>query len=149
ESVVLSIRGTFSMQDTVTDLVCDSADFMGGSCHRGLRQGAEMLLADAKSDVLQQLNRHRGYRLVVTGHSLGGGASRVVKTFSIKSFFLYESSELGLGSTRVLCYAFAPPPVFGPLDKLSGETQRAIRSFVFGNDMVCRMSLASAYELFR
>lgn len=24
ESVVLSIRGTFSMQDTVTDLVCDS-----------------------------------------------------------------------------------------------------------------------------
>lgn len=24
-SVVLSVRGTFSMQDTVTDLVCDSA----------------------------------------------------------------------------------------------------------------------------
>lgn len=25
KSVVLSVRGTFSMQDTVTDLVCDSA----------------------------------------------------------------------------------------------------------------------------
>lgn len=62
---------------------------------------------------------------------------------------LRRRSELGLVSTRVLCYAFAPPPVFGPLEKLSGETQRAIRSFVFGNDMVCRMSLASAYELFR
>ncbi|CAM9246385.1 unnamed protein product [Ectocarpus fasciculatus] len=144
ESVVLSIRGTFSMQDTVTDLVCDSTDFMGGSCHRGLRQGAEMLLADAKSDVLQQLNRHRGYRLVVTGHSLGGGVSIL-----LTMMLLRRRSELGLGPTRVLCYAFAPPPVFGPLEKLSGETQRAIRSFVFGNDMVCRMSLASAYELFR
>lgn len=46
-----------------------------------------MLLADAKSDVLQQLNRHRGYRLVVTGHSLGGGAGRVVETLSITWFF--------------------------------------------------------------
>ncbi|CAN0130781.1 unnamed protein product, partial [Ectocarpus sp. 4 AP-2014] len=144
ESVVLSIRGTFSMQDTVTDLVCDSADFMGGSCHRGLRQGAEMLLADAKSDVRHQLNQHKGYRLVVTGHSLGGGVSIL-----LTMMLLRRRSELGLVSTRVLCYAFAPPPVFGPLEKLSGETQRAIRSFVFGNDMVCRMSLASAYELFR
>lgn len=48
-------------------------DFMGGSCHRGLCQGAEMLLADAKGDILQQLAQHKGYRLVVTGHSLGGG----------------------------------------------------------------------------
>lgn len=51
-------------------------DFMGGSCHRGLRQGAEMLLADAKEDVLDQLSQHKGYRLVVTGHSLGGGKPR-------------------------------------------------------------------------
>lgn len=32
-----------------------------------------MLLAHAKGDVLQQLAEHEGYRLVVTGHSLGGG----------------------------------------------------------------------------
>lgn len=51
-------------------------DFMGGSCHRGLRQGAEMLLADSKEDVLHQLKQHKGYRLVVTGHSLGGGETR-------------------------------------------------------------------------
>ena len=61
---------------------------------------------------------------------------------------LKRRKSLGLGDTEVLCYAFAPPPVFGPLHKLSGETRRAIRSFVFGNDMVCRLSLASAYGLF-
>lgn len=62
---------------------------------------------------------------------------------------LKQKRELGLRRTEVLCYAFAPPPVFGPLGKLSGKAQRAIRSFVFGNDMVCRLSLANAYGLFR
>lgn len=62
---------------------------------------------------------------------------------------LKHRRELRLGKTEVLCYAFAPPPVFGPLHKLPGETRRAIRAFVFGNDMVCRLSLASAYGLFR
>ncbi|CAM9635858.1 unnamed protein product [Pylaiella littoralis] len=144
KSVVLSVRGTFSMQDTVTDLVCDSADFMGGSCHRGLCQGAKMLLAHAKGDVLQQLAEHEGYRLVVTGHSLGGGVSILLTMMLLK-----HRRELRLAKTEVLCYAFAPPPVFGPLHKLSGETRRAIRAFVFGNDMVCRLSLASASGLFR
>ncbi|CAN0519949.1 unnamed protein product [Laminaria digitata] len=62
---------------------------------------------------------------------------------------LKRRRELGLGGTEVLCYAFAPPPVFAPLEKLPGQTRKAIRSFVFGNDMVCRLSLATAYGLFR
>lgn len=46
---------------------------MGGSCHRGLRHGAEFLLEDAKDDLLRALKRNKGYRLVLCGHSLGGG----------------------------------------------------------------------------
>lgn len=57
--------------------------------------------------------------------------------------------EMGLAGTDVLCYAFAPPPVFAPLEKLPAETRRAIRAFVFGNDMVSRLSLSSAYGVFR
>ena len=62
---------------------------------------------------------------------------------------LKQKRDLGLGRTEVLCYAFAPPPVFGPADKLPREAQRVIRSFVFGNDMVCRLPLSNAYDLFR
>lgn len=47
---------------------------MGGSCHRGLRQGAEYLLEDAKDDLVKALSQNIGYRLVLCGHSLGGGA---------------------------------------------------------------------------
>lgn len=50
------------------------AEFMGGSCHRGLRQGAEYLLEDAKDDLVKALSQNAGYRLVLCGHSLGGGA---------------------------------------------------------------------------
>lgn len=55
----------------------DMLDFMGGLCHRGLREGAEKLLTDVKGDILQQLQQHAGYRLVLTGHSLGGGEAGV------------------------------------------------------------------------
>lgn len=181
-----------------------------------------MLLTDAKEDLLLQLRKHKGYRLVVTGHSLGGGrrarfgaqhervtdqaqlsvgrdvnppspchrqqsdfalwsafvSLKTAATESLRSFFvrfslatthhtydpnlsetgvsilltmmlLKHRKSLSLDDTDVLCYAFAPPPVFGPLHKLSGEARKAIRAFVFGNDMICRLSLASAYGLFR
>lgn len=52
------------------------AEFMGGACHRGLRQSAETLLEDVQDDLLKQLARNKGYRLVLCGHSLGGGAPR-------------------------------------------------------------------------
>lgn len=62
---------------------------------------------------------------------------------------LQQRKALGLAGVKVACYAFAPPPVFGPLEKLPREAHDAIMVFVFGNDMVTRMSLANAYELFR
>lgn len=46
---------------------------MGGWCHRGLLRSTETLLDDAKDELLDQLRRHNGYRLVLCGHSLGAG----------------------------------------------------------------------------
>lgn len=62
---------------------------------------------------------------------------------------LQQKRDLGLGGSKVVCYAFAPPPVFGPLHKLSSEAHDAIHVFAFGNDMVTRMSVGNAFELFR
>ncbi|CAN0491489.1 unnamed protein product, partial [Discosporangium mesarthrocarpum] len=62
---------------------------------------------------------------------------------------LERRRELGLGEeTEVKCFAFAPPPVFSPLSAAPPGTVEAVHAFVFRNDMVCRLSLASAYGLF-
>lgn len=63
---------------------------------------------------------------------------------------LQQRQELGISrKTEILCYAFAPPPVFGPLEEVRADAKEAIRSFVCGNDAVPRMSLASTHELAR
>lgn len=63
---------------------------------------------------------------------------------------LHRRRDLGINRrTQILCYAFAPPPVFGPLNRVPAEAKKAIRSFVFRHDMVPRLSLANVYGLFR
>ncbi|CAM9393825.1 unnamed protein product [Choristocarpus tenellus] len=142
-SIVLSIRGTFSMKDIITDLVCDSADFLGGKGHRGLCQSAAMLLTDVKDDLLEQLKQHKGFRLVICGHSLGAGVGIL-----LTMMLLEQRQKIGLGQTIIKCFAFAPPPVFTPLTGAPHGTADAVHAFVLRNDMVCRLSLASAYKLF-
>lgn len=69
---------------------------MGGVCHRGLREGAEKLLADVKDDILQQLKQHTGYRLVLTGHSLGGGELVLTRPLSLE----HTTERAGSGVER-------------------------------------------------
>ncbi|CAN0341914.1 unnamed protein product, partial [Phaeothamnion confervicola] len=35
-AVVLAVRGTFSLTDTVMDVLCDTVPFHGGRAHRGM-----------------------------------------------------------------------------------------------------------------
>lgn len=87
--------------------------------------------------------------LTSTHHDFSPRLSETGVSILLTMMLLKRRKSLSLDDTEVLCYAFAPPPVFGPLHKLSGEARKAIRAFVFGNDMVCRLSLASSYGLFR
>jgi hypothetical protein len=36
----LTIRGTFSMADAISDIVCDEDPFLDGFAHRGILNGA-------------------------------------------------------------------------------------------------------------
>lgn len=81
----------------VTMMLLPVSEFMGGACHRGLQRGAELLLQDAKEVVVDALKRHEGYRLVICGHSLGGGE------FGLR---LQESWSKPLGTSHAM---HAPP----------------------------------------
>lgn len=62
-----------------------------------------MLLADSKEDVLDQLRQHKGYRLVVTGHSLGGGEN--ASTFKPSDVWCEPSHRILLNSRPHLLIA--------------------------------------------
>ena len=162
KTVVLVVRGTASLGDVITDLVCDSVEFLGGTAHKGIKEGAEILFQKTFSTVCYLLNEQRGYSLTITGHSLGAGTSILLtllfllaqrKTKRSKSVSLPDQlkklsveNELP-ASTVIKCYAFAPPPVFSPLEILPKILTDAIQVYTNNCDVVPRLSLATFNEL--
>lgn len=57
--------------------------------------------------IIKLLDEYPDYKLVVCGHSLGGGASCLL------TLHIYVD-ELVPPNRKVQCYAFAPPPTFYP-----------------------------------
>ena len=81
-AVVVAVRGSARVQDVLTDLVCERATFeceLGtGWAHAGMLKAATRLLEAVMPTVRAALSSHPGYRLVLTGHSLGGGLAALL-----------------------------------------------------------------------
>jgi hypothetical protein len=106
--VVLVIRGTFSLQEVVVDIVSFAReDFCGvGQAHEGMASMAEGVWKAAGATILETLQAHPNYELVVVGHSLGAG------TACLLTIMLQETQGLLPPGTGLQCVAFASPPIF-------------------------------------
>ena len=62
---------------------------------------------------MEALNTYHGFKVLVTGHSLGAGAA-------ILSTLIWLRDPV-LGSSKVECLALAPPPVIRFNDKTNSE----------------------------
>lgn len=82
--LVLSIRGTWSARDILTDLCCTGEDFETPSgtkhAHHGMLEAARGIATDVEEEVKTFLNTNQDYQLVIVGHSLGGGVAAVLGT---------------------------------------------------------------------
>eukprot|EP01029_Cantina_marsupialis_P012448 TRINITY_DN274879_c0_g1_i1.p1 TRINITY_DN274879_c0_g1~~TRINITY_DN274879_c0_g1_i1.p1 ORF type:complete len:453 (-),score=142.64 TRINITY_DN274879_c0_g1_i1:362-1720(-) len=147
KSVVIGIRGTESVQDVLTDLVCNPEPFLDGCAHSGIAQGAEELLKNVETHVATALDKYEDYQLTVTGHSLGGGSSLLL-TMLIKD---RQEKKIGMipNDTKVTCFAFAPPPVFSPISAIPQDTLDCMNTLVFNDDIVPRASFMSVTELLK
>ena len=139
-SIVLAIRGTYSLADVIVDVICDEEEFLDGFAHRGILRGAKKILEESQDTLKETFETYPDYRLVVTGHSLGAGTAILIAMKILSGEFkdLFKVSN-------VKCVALAPPPVYRSrsVDKYSQN----IDIFINGNDCVPRLTLANMAKL--
>ena len=141
KAVVLGIRGTTTLSDALTDAVGEATEVEkcpGLLAHKAMLASAKAVIENTRS-ALEQALKETGFPLLITGHSLGAG------TAILCTVLLSVVSPLS-GRPRMRCFAFAPPPVVGPLthNALRGLT---IHSFINRADVVPRASLANVFHL--
>jgi len=143
--IVVSIRGTLSLEDTLTDL-CAAPVIMDKqvdalkhfSVHGGMLKAAVYVHQELREKNLldKALSYYDDYGLVLTGHSLGAGTA-VILGFMLRQLY-----------PTLRCYAFSPPG--GLLNAAAmAESRKFVHSFVLGNDLVSRLSLHSLDRLKR
>ncbi|XP_035662248.1 sn1-specific diacylglycerol lipase alpha-like isoform X2 [Branchiostoma floridae] len=141
KAVVVTIRGTLSLQDCLTDLTADAESFRAYSedfphdwyAHRGMLESAvyvknkleELLLLDLAFS--KQMDEEP-YGLIISGHSLGAGTAAILAILLKKQY------------PNLRCFPFSPPG--GLLSKTAVDASRSyITSTVVGKDVVPRMGL--------
>ncbi|KAL3692113.1 hypothetical protein R1sor_005764 [Riccia sorocarpa] len=142
KAVVLSIRGTYSALDVLTDLKPHGETFGDGYAHSGCLNSAKWL-KERTVETLKGLMEQNNYKLVVTGHSLGAGAA------SLLTILLRETDENGLTALGVppkfiKCWGYACPPC---VDKTTAMQAKFIKTVVHQDDIVARISPAALEDL--
>jgi len=148
EAVVVALRGTSSMADTLADLVCEPAVVqlggLDGIAHGGMLKAAQRLDATLASLVeagLAKLAPTRRsdspLRVRICGHSLGAGVAALLAA-------LWRDAGRFPG-VDVRCLALACPQVLDA--RLAAAVGNHTTSVVLGDDLVPRLSLATAHDL--
>ena len=77
--VILVVRGTKTIIDVITDLLCDADPYRGGLAHFGIMQSGQYLAEkhDALFKKLLELSGKKKIKLTLIGHSLGAGAASI------------------------------------------------------------------------
>ncbi|XP_031330200.1 sn1-specific diacylglycerol lipase alpha isoform X2 [Photinus pyralis] len=141
EKIVISIRGTLSMNDILTDLNAEAEripveplhdDFLG---HKGMVSAAVYILEKIRLEkLLERAHNYRtflgtkDYDLVIVGHSLGAGIASILGIMLRREY------------PNLSCYCYSPPG--GLLSMAAMEyTKSFTTAVVLGKDVVPRLGL--------
>jgi hypothetical protein len=102
---------------------------------------AERVWEAAGLTVLKMLRQHKDYGFVITGHSLGAG------TASLLNILCHRKGGELVDGRRTRCFAYAPPPVFTPLE-LVPKAVKSCTSYIHEEDAVPFLSIDSVRRCF-
>ena len=151
KSVVLAIRGTFSLEDCVTDVMVDpeSLEELGSEYgfdanreygHGGVTNCARIVMRDLqRHGILERLllgdeAKYPTYTLKVVGHSLGAATATLI-SYMLRPKF---------STLRCLNYS---PPGCSFTRRMATECQEWCTTFVLDSDLVPRLSLDTMEHL--
>jgi sn1-specific diacylglycerol lipase len=147
KTIVLTVRGTLSMHDVLTDMCFDEASFTqddssyvrsmfghSNRAHRGMVEAAMLLNDETKELVAAALAANSGYKLVITGHSLGAGVAAILGTKWAETF----------KGVKVYCYG---SPCIAPV-RCKPTNNRDIVSVLNCKDLFSTLSLGHISDAF-
>eukprot|EP00096_Caligus_rogercresseyi_P014866 TRINITY_DN7348_c0_g1_i1.p1 TRINITY_DN7348_c0_g1~~TRINITY_DN7348_c0_g1_i1.p1 ORF type:complete len:633 (-),score=176.42 TRINITY_DN7348_c0_g1_i1:1453-3351(-) len=131
QKIVITIRGSMSVNDALTDLMLVTAPIDGYEnyfTHNGIMDAARNIHSELRDkEILEKALVHNpGYDILVTGHSLGAGVA-VVLTFLLR--ILYKSTT---------CYAYASPLCLN--EPARAESEEFVVHIVHGDDIFPRLT---------
>lgn len=163
KTACLAIRGTATIHDVVTDVrqmpvsfpEMDPGDGNHPEDWTNVSQGNGLAVCGMASASLNLFREHidailhlvrEGYRIRITGHSLGGGVAALLGLLVLQEF---KKEHIGNMSTLVLLkvYAYGPPSSVDA--KLAEFTESFVTSAVLHDDVVPRLTPTSCRGLLK
>ncbi|KAI9483982.1 MAG: hypothetical protein EXX96DRAFT_560377 [Benjaminiella poitrasii] len=142
-AIVLSIRGTMSTFDTMTDLVCEYEPWKGGLVHKGMKSSANWFFRHVAPKLIAYVNNHSTRTLYIVGHSLGASTAAIL-TIMLQDY-VSEFQKGKDGDFSIYCIGYAP--ACGLSLDLANKYKDQIQSIVFADDFVSKLSYGSMMDV--
>ncbi|XP_042458975.1 diacylglycerol lipase-beta-like isoform X2 [Zingiber officinale] len=142
--VIFGIRGTHNIYDLITDIITSSnneVSFEGFTTHFGTAEAARWFLHHELKTIRKCLEKHKGYKLRLVGHSLGGAAAALFAVILRKQ----SADKLGFDPDIVSAVGFATPPCVSK--ELAESCASYVTTVVLQDDVIPRLSVVALAKL--
>lgn len=137
DTLVVSLRGTLSHSDILTDFNCGYEQFLGGFAHSGILKLSRKFLNKELGYIREILNQKSLKKILLTGHSLGAAVA------SILSILIRDFEDLK--TYKIITRTFSAPPTVSK-DILDSFSELNIVTYNFGSDLITRLSVGSLLD---
>ncbi len=145
-AVILSIRGTMSLSDSITDFACEYIKYRGGMVHSGFFEAARWFMENICHQLIIFAKEYGLENIFICGHSLGGSTSAITTILlvdELKKRGNWPKTAQG-DPINIHCYSYAPAPII--TRDLCEDYLEFIDVFIYGDDIVPRMSYGSIID---